>query len=322
MADGTAVPKDVVAELHCGGFPRATSNVNPKGEWDIDLTSNSDGVADATRASARTENLPERNATGVVNLSGCFVRAELPGYESTEIALSTNSIFDNPDVGDILLTKLAGITGAVVSNTSLTAPKKAAKSYERAVKESREPEPKWDKMTGWLEEAVGEYPQYAAAWEMLGRVRMALRQDDAAREAFVKAIAADPEFIAPYPKLVQLTAASGDLGKTVELADKALRLNPHLPEVRFYLCASQLRAGENVGAITTATQMIERGDSERFPQAYQLLGAALANTGDYKGAAKNFRIFLEKFPDATAAERIEQQLKEWEALGVISAEAN
>jgi hypothetical protein len=31
---------------------------------------------------------------------------------------------------------------------------------------------------------------------------------------------------------------------------------------------------------------------------------------------------LEKFPDATAAERIEQQLKEWEALGVISAEAN
>ena len=68
--------------------------------------------------------------------------------------------------------------------------------------------------------------------------------------------------------------------------------------------------------------MIERGDADAFPQAYQLQGAALANKGDYPGAAKSFRLFLARSPDATAAERIQQQLKEWETLGVVPAEAN
>ena len=322
MADSGAVPKETVAELHCGGFSRASSHVNSKGDWDIDLTGSLQGVVDATRRSARTQNLPGRSATGVVNLNGCVVRAELPGYDSSEIPLAMHSIFDDPNVGDLVLTKLEGITGALVSATSLTAPKKAAKSFDRALNESKKPEPNWNKMAGWLEDAVGEYPEYAAAWDLLGRVRMVLGQDDAAREAFHGALAADPDFIAPYPKLVQLTAASGDLAKTVGLASKALSLNPHLPAVRFFLCASLLRAGDNPGAIATANQMIDRGDTDRFPQAYQLLGAALANTGDYDAAAKNFRLFLDKSPNATAADRIRQQLKEWELLGVVSSEQN
>ena len=266
MADGRPVPKETVAELHCGGLPRASSHVNAKGDWDIDLSGSLQGVADATRQSARTQNLPGRSATGVVNLSGCVVRAELPGYESSEIPLAMHSIFDDPNVGDLVLTKLEGITGALVSATSLSAPKKAGKSFDRALNESKKPEPNWKKMTGWLEDAVGEYPQYAAAWDLLGRVRMALGQDAAAQEAFQSAVAADPDFVAPYPKLVQLTAATGDLAKTVGLASKALSLNPHLPEVRFFLCASLLRAGDNAGAIATANQMIERGDDARFPR--------------------------------------------------------
>ena len=322
MADGGPVPKETVVELHCGGFSRASSHVNSKGDWDIDLTGSLQGVVDATRRSARTQNLPGRSATGVVNLNGCIVRAELPGYESSQIPLAMHSIFDDPNVGNLVLTKLEGITGALVSATSLSAPKKASKSFDRALSESEKPEPNWKKMTGWLEDAVGEYPQYAAAWDLLGRVRMAQGQDDAAREAFESAVAADPDFIAPYPKLVQLTAATGDLAKTVGLASKALSLNPHLPEVRFFLCASLLRAGDNAGAIATARQMIERGDDGRFPQAHQLLGAALANTGDYGAAAQSFRAFLERSPDATAGDRIRQQLNEWEALGVVPAEKN
>ena len=38
-------------------------------------------VTDATRASAGASGLPERNALGMVNLSGCVVRAELRGGE-------------------------------------------------------------------------------------------------------------------------------------------------------------------------------------------------------------------------------------------------
>ena len=322
MSDGSAVPKETRVSMYCGGFPRASDFVSPKGEFDIDLEGGSQSVTDATRASAGASGLPERNALGMVNLSGCVVRAELPGYDSTEIALAMHSTLDSPDVGEILLTRQAGLTGETISATSLEAPKKAAKSYEKALEETQRQEPKLDKIAELLEEAVKEYPKYASAWNMLGDMRMKLGLNEQALAAYENAVAADPQYILPYPGLVRLVAATGDMERTAALGAKALELNPNQDDVRFFMCAAQLRAGQNENAITTANQMIERGAAERYPQAYQLLGAAYANTGQYQAAADNFRKFLEASPDATAGDRIRGQLQEWEKLGVVKAAGN
>jgi cytochrome c-type biogenesis protein CcmH/NrfG len=322
MADGQAVPKETRVSMFCGGFPRASDFVSPKGEFDIDLEGGSQSVTDATRASASASGLPERNALGMVNLSGCVVRAELPGYDSTEIALAMHSTLDNPDVGDILLTRQAGLTGETISATSLEAPKKAAKSYEKALEESQKKEPKLDKIAETLEDAVREYPKYAAAWNMLGDVRMQLGLNDQALAAYENSVAADPQYILPYPGLVRLVAGTGDMERTASLGRKALELNPNLDDVRFFLCAAQLRAGQNENAIMTANEIIARGADRRYPQAHQLLGAAFANTGQYQAAATSFRKFLEADPNATAAERIKAQLAEWEQLGVVKPAAN
>ena len=117
MADGGRTPKETFAEVVCDGFPRATDQVNPKGEFDIDITGSSAGLADATRASNRAEGVPQGNHLGVMNLSNCYVRAELPEHVSTVIQLAQRSQFDNPDVGEITLTRLEGITGAMTSAT-------------------------------------------------------------------------------------------------------------------------------------------------------------------------------------------------------------
>ena len=317
MADGQAVPKETMVHLYCGGFPRASDFVSPKGDFDLDLEGGSQAVTDATRASASASGLPERNALGLVNLSGCVVRAELAGYDSTEIALGMHSTLDDPDVGELVLTRQAGLTGDTVSATSLQAPGKASKLYDKALDESRKKEPKVDKIAALLEDAVKEYPKYAVAWNLLGDMRAKLGLDDQAMAAYENAVAADPQFILPYPGLVRLVAGSGDMERTAALGEKALELNPNLDDVRFFVCAAQLRGGQNENAIATANQMIERGAATRFPQAYQLLGAAYANTGQYQAAATNFRKFLEADPNATAADRIRQQLAEWEQLGVV-----
>ncbi|MEZ5393523.1 MAG: hypothetical protein R2724_11765 [Bryobacterales bacterium] len=52
MSDGSPVPKETRVSMFCGGFPRASDFVNPKGEFDIDLEGGSQSVTDATRASA------------------------------------------------------------------------------------------------------------------------------------------------------------------------------------------------------------------------------------------------------------------------------
>ena len=322
MSDGSPVPKETKVSMYCGGFPRASDFVSPKGEFDIDLEGGSQSVTDATRASASASGLPERNALGMVNLSGCVVRAELPGYDSSEIALAMHSTLDNPDVGDIVMTRQAGLTGETISATSLEAPKKAAKNYEKALEESQEKEPKLDKITEMLEDAVKEYPKYAAAWNMLGDTRLQLGLNEQALAAYENAVAADPQYILPYPGLVRLVASTGDMERTAALSKKALELNPNLDDVRFFMCAAQLRAGQNENAAATASQMIDRGADKRYPQAYQLRGAAYANMRQFQAAADDFRKFLELDPQATAADRIRTQVKEWETLGVVKPAAN
>jgi Flp pilus assembly protein TadD len=322
MSDGSPVPKEAMVHLYCGGFPRASDFVSPKGEFDLDLEGGSQGVTDATRASASASGLPERNALGMVNLSGCVVRAELAGYDSTEIALGMHSTLDDPNIGDLVLTRQAGLTGDTVSVTSLEAPKKAAKAYEKALEESRKKDAKPEKAAELLDDAVKEYPKYAAAWNLLGDMRMKLGQNEQAMAAYENAVAADSRFILPYPGLIRLVAASGDMERTAALGKTALELNPNLDDVRFFMCAAQLRAGQNESAITTANEMIKRGADKRYPQAHQLLGAALANTRQFEAAAASFRKFLEADPNATAADRIRQQLAEWEQLGVVKPAGN
>ena len=107
--------------------------------------------------------------------------------------------------------------------------------------------------------------------------------------------------------------------KAIEVGTKALSLNPHLHEVRFFVAGAQLRTGDNEGSIETATAMLEGGGADRYPQAYQFLGAAYANLGDFESAAEHFRRFLEVDPNATAAPRIREELQKWEKQGTIEA---
>lgn len=316
-SSGDPLPTETAVEVTCGGLPKARDYLNPKGEFDIDLSGGSQGTVDATRSNSRSTGLPGRNHLGVVNLNGCIVRAELAGYESSEIALGMNSIFDNPNIGEIVLTRLEGITGDTISATSLSAPSGAVKLYDKAKKESQKAEPKPEKIVGWLKSAVKTYPEYAAAWELLGRAQLSLGRNDDALTALEKAVEADPRFIAPYPNLVKLITGTGDMPRVVETGRHALALNPHLHQVRFFVTAALLRQGDNDGTIESGEQMVEMGSAQRFPQAYQLLGAAYANKQNYKTSAENFRKFLELSPNATAAPRIQQQLDQWSQLGVI-----
>ena len=142
-----------------------------------------------------------------------------------------------------------------------------------------------------------------------------------ALEAFKQAVSGDPEFYPVYTRLVPLLAQSGDMAGTIEFGEKALELNPHLDDVRFFVSGAYLRSGDNGASIENALTMVETGAVEAFPQAYQFLGSAYANTGDYVSSAKYFRLFLSVSPDATAANPIQNQLDEWVRMGVVAPES-
>ena len=321
MAGGGMVPKETVVELVCGGFPRATDQVGPGGGFDIELSGRGAGLADATQGSGRASGVPEPNHLGAVNLANCIVRAELPGHQSSQIQLGNRSIFDNPDVGEVVLSKVEGILGHAISPSIARAPKNAVQSYEWALKESGKPRSNLRKMATRLESAVGRDPGFAAAWNLLGQVRESLGQPEDALDAYRQALAGDPYLYPVYKRIVPLLVGSGDMAGTIEMGEKALEINIHLDDVRFYVAGAYLRTGKNEQCIEQALELVERGATDTYPQAHQFLGAAYANKGDFALSAMHFRQFLELSPGATAGDAIRKQLDEWSALGVTDSDS-
>lgn len=318
MTNGGVVPKETVIELVCGGFSRATDQVGPDGEFDIELSGRGIGLADATQGSDRALGVPQPNHLGVVNMSNCVVRAELPGYESSQIQLGIRSTFDSPDVGEVLLSKAEGVLGHAISPSIARAPRKAVQSYEWALEQVGKPRPNLRKIAARLESAVKADPSFAAAWKLLGQVREALGLPEGALDAYRQAVAGDPYFYPVYERIVPLLVRSGDLAGAIEIGEKALGINNHLDDVRFYVAGAYLRTGENELCIVKALELVDRGATATYPQAHQFLGSAYANNGEFQSSANHFRRFLELSPDATAADAVRNQLAEWSSLGVIA----
>ncbi len=321
MADGGTVPKETVVELVCGGFPRATDQVGPKGGFDIEMSGSGTGLADATQGSGRASGVPQPNHLGVVNLANCIVRAELPGYQSSQIQLGSRSIFDNPDVGEVVLSEAEGILGHAISPSIARAPKNAAQSYEWALKEAGKPRSNLRRMATRLESAVRDDPGFAAAWNLLGQVRESLGQPEDALEAYRQALAGDPYLYPVYTRILPLLVGFGDMAGTIEMGEKALEINVNLDDARFYVAGAYLRTGRNDKCIEKALELVEREATATYPQAHQFLGAAYANKGDFASSAMHFRKFLELSPGATAGDAIRKQLDEWSKLGVISSDS-
>ena len=337
LDDGTAPGEPVTIQRICNGRNVPETYTDSKGRFSFQLGGDTSlAMSDASSSgmpggrggafggqSSGLGDFGAGNFTGLgqVDLSGCELIGELPGYRSDRIRLGRRSVFDRPDVGVIVMHRLGGVRGDAVSITTLEAPKNAQKAYERATKELRKKDAskrKPRKAVLDLEKAVAEYPKYAAAWTLLGQTKMNMNDPDGAREAFRMAMKADPRYLKPYAPLLQLELQESRWDQVSDLSAKLLKLNPNITDVKYY----QSVANYNLGNYDEAEKAIEAvqssQDAERFPQTYQILGLIQSKKGDFTKAATSYRSFVEAQPGSPAATKVKRQLMEWEALGVIS----
>ncbi|MCP5116330.1 MAG: tetratricopeptide repeat protein, partial [bacterium] len=250
--------------------------------------------------------IPERE------LMGCELRANLPGYRSSSVELTGRRAFDNPDVGTILLSKIAGVSGHTISMTTLKAPKKARKAYEKGVKEAQKK--KWEKAEKELSKATTEYPEYAAAWQTLGQVYEAQKKPAEAREAYAKALAADEKFINPYIRLALMDAKEQKWQEVADTTGRVLKLNPFdFPDAYFYNSVANLNLNQLTAAEKSAREAIKLKAYQKFPQVENVLGLALAQQGSYAEASEHLKKYLELFPDAHNAEVTRKQIAQLDA---------
>ena len=341
LDDGMPPSESVTIVRTCNGQRVPETYTDSKGRFSFEVGGNSIAFADASMSG-----VPNRGGLGgfgpnrgggrggapaglgglggagfdQLDLSGCDLRADLPGYRSEIISLGHRRVFDNPDIGVIILNRLGGVKGHSVSVTTLAAPKKAKKSYEKASKElrkknaqSRKPE----KAIKDLETAVAEYPQYAAAWTLLGETKMKMMDPEGARAAFERAREADPKYLKPYGPLLQLEMQQQRWTEADELSDQILKLNPMLSNVRYFQAIARFNSGHLDAAEESAKALVGGPDADRYPQIHHLLGMIQAKKGNFTQAATAYRSFVAAQPGSPEASNVQRQMMEWEALGVI-----
>jgi tetratricopeptide (TPR) repeat protein len=302
MPDGSAPAEPPIIQSVCGGSVRTVAYCDRKGKFGFSLLNNPWGEPWL---------LPSTFGYGgfYSNLSSCGLRAYMPGYSSPVFSLAYRGPYSWPSIGTFELRRQPGVEGAAVSFTTLAAPKLAKKHFEKALKHLKDA--RLEKAAAELELAVEEYPEYAAAWALLGEVRQQLGHEWGIREAFERSLEADSRYLRPYAPLIRLAVQDEDFEKVAELAERAVRLNPLSAELRYHLALAQYNLGDLEAARYSARRATEADDIAEQPQAYVLYGKILAREGDTAAAAEQYRRFLALNPNALAATELRLQLRAW-----------
>ena len=320
LADGTPPPEMADIETVCDGQRKAHGKTKPDGSFYVTLG----GSPTASLATARDQGPnSERlgrgtmSSLGHVDLTGCELRAVLPGYTSTSIQLGRRSAFENPEVGNLILTPYGEHGDTTFSETSLEAPAKAKKAYENGIKEGRKDKPNWEKAAKELGKAVEIYPDYAEAWYELGEARLRTNEVDAGKQAFLRAIEIDEKFQKPYAPLALIELKQGNKEDAAKHADKAVELNPGFTETQFYSAMAHFMLGDLPRAAEAAAMVRKQGGEQMYPRVLVIMGDAATEQNDAKEAAKHYGRYLELEPDTQMAEQIKLRLAEWKAMGVL-----
>jgi tetratricopeptide (TPR) repeat protein len=324
MEDGSPPPEQVTVEKVCGGgVPEPVARTDPKGgfvvRWSSELHPVDAKQGSTTPLYARLggetpNDAAQRSARGSAAPSvipaGCSVQARLAGYQSSSIVVVNPKALD---LGTIILRRTSGGEGTTVSITSLKAPKNAQKAYDKAMKALEKK--KFDEARAELEKATSSYPEYAAAWFELGRVRQYSRELGPAREAYEQAIKTDPKFVKPYVQLATVLNAEQKYEQLVSVTATAIKLDPvGFPAAHLLNAMGNLRLGDMQAAAASARQAVKLDPQHAFPEAEYTLGVALGNLGDYQGAAEHLRTYLQVAPDSPSAGAVKLQLAEFEQL--------
>jgi hypothetical protein len=337
MDDGTPPPEQVVVERVCNGVVRPEGYTDSKGRFSFALGQNTATMADASVSgigdTGGTGLGPTRGAGNMGGLSGssrgvserdlggCEIRGNLAGFRSDVVSLSGRRTMDNPELGVIILHRLAKVDGFTFSGTTAYAPKDARKAFDKGREAAKKQ--KWPDAEKEFQKAVDLYPKFAVAWYQLGLIHQMQKKTDDARKAYAESLNADSKFVSPYAQLTKLAAVDQNWPQTVEYSEKLIKLNPYYsPEVYFYSAVANLNLKHLDVAEEHAREAVKMDPQHKMPKSMEVLAVVLAQKQDFKGAAENMRAYLKAAPEAPDAEHAKQQLEEIERLLTPKEAAN
>jgi tetratricopeptide (TPR) repeat protein len=323
IEDGSAFPQNVTIQRVCSGISKTVAYTDSNGRFNfrwgdrnLVVTDASDAGSGSSRNSSSGGFGSSQSAGGANSLAtdpfgsrmmNCELRANVAGFTSDTIKLFNRRSADSPDVGMIVLHRIAGIEGSSISVTSMMAPKDAKKAYEHGLQSLLKSRP--DDAAKDFEKAVAVYPKYADAWVNLGKLRLGQQSVEPARSALMKAMESDPQLVEPYLELGLLAAKDAKWQESGKYLDRAVELDPVDYPQAWYADAVANYNLRKYDAAERSARMAAKLDSRHAnPRSGYLLGLVLVEKQDYAGAAAELTAYMKLAPNAPDLAQVKDQL--------------
>jgi tetratricopeptide (TPR) repeat protein len=246
------------------------------------------------------------------DLMDCEIRAMLAGFRSDIVSLAGHRIMDRPDIGTIVLYRIANVEGFTISGTTASAPKEARDSYDKGITDAKKR--KFDQAEKELRKAVDIDPKYAVAWYALGRLMEMRQRPEDAEGAYKFAIEADARYIWPYDRLAMLAVSEQKWPDVAGNTERIIHLNPYdFPSAYYYNAMANLELGQLDAAEKSGREALKM-DPQHGPKMGYLLGLVLAQKHVFGESAELLRGFLNTLPKGPDADIVQKQLNTVENL--------
>jgi Tfp pilus assembly protein PilF len=317
LENGGTLPEPVAIERVCNGVTRREGYTDFKGQFGFQLGA-SITFQDASENDSRAlPNVQPRQGTGLrrpMDLTSCEFRAVLPGYQSSTALLRSSGDSWQFDIGTIFLKRIGDAKGTTISVTSMAAPKDAMRAYEKAQKTRQDKPAEAEKQ---LNKAVEIYPQFAAAWTLLGDLHRQQERFEQARSEYLRAISADPQFVNPAYGLASIAMQQKNWDEAIERTDQVLKLNAlAFPLVYFFNAAANYNHQNFAMAEESAKKFKALDPQHNHPDVCLLLSHVYSRRQDYAAAAREIREYLAAAPYSPEAESLKTEAQRFEELSV------
>lgn len=315
MDDGSPLPGSVDIRAVCGAVERTVAHSGYGGVFGFQWfgaapSGGPSGTAWAPGGNVSPAGLRMSGNRDMYSAAECELQAEYPGYISSRADLYDTPGDSVPDVGPIVLHRIASGEGNVVSVFSLRAPKAAKERLAKGMILAKAQ--KLAEAQASFEKALAIYPQYVDAWMSLGKVQWLTGQNEAARNSFLHALNLDNKLAGPWQQLGYLACDESQWKDAASYLDEAVRLDPVNSPIAWYFSAV---ADYGLGRFDLAERSLRtemKLDGAVNPRTYYLLGLVLIARRDLRGGADALRNYIASSPKSTDVTSATKQLSRLE----------
>lgn len=319
LQGGGALPEPVPIERVCNGTVRREGYADTKGQFEfqlgLNLTFQDASENDSRITPASQSRSANNNGLRPLELNGCELRAVLAGYQSSTVILRAiaGDTWEH-EVGTIFLKRIGNAPGTTISVTSMAAPKDAMRALEKAQKIKAEKPLEAEKE---LSKAVKIYPQFAAAWTLLGDLHREHNDFNTARTEYAQAMAADPQFVNPAYGLAMIAMQEKKWDEAIRLTEQVIKLNSAAYPLAYFLNAAANYNSQKFGPAEESAKKFKALDTQHsHPDVCLLLSYLYSGRQDYAAAAREIREYLAVAPNSPDAESLKNDAKRFEDLSV------